>query len=456
MKPLLLAGQCRGCRAFTTVSSMQKQSTRPFSGSTKQRGPPQRAQNIVAAASDAVPLEKLLEVAERAAKAGAAVSRISSCHYEVWRATFIRSRNYVLQVIAEKVDKPRDIEFKGATDLVTDTDKASEEAVLSVSSFALCNQSAMQPPRACCTPRVAQASCVGSVLHAISSLLSTQSMGLTCESMQVLRAAFPDHALLGEEGGISGDTSSDYLWCIDPLDGTTNYAHKYPSFGVSVAVLEKAEAVAGVVVEFAGGPGTWVQRTYTGVHSLILAGQYGMHPACLQVHSAFREWLFVSKQCDCALSCTVLLPGAKGKGAFMNGQRIHVSQCKDVGLSLLVTQPLMTDLVLHQHLAQQHLQVRAGRDRCLQHCEGLLLFLQSAMAGQSNVILAQVTGFGYDHDEAWATNVELFKQFTDASRGVRRLGAAAVDLCHTALGESSGSAQLCSAFQIHSQKTSAD
>jgi len=38
----------------------------------------------------------------------------------------------LLQVIAEKVDKPRNIEFKGATDLVTDTDKASEEAVLSV------------------------------------------------------------------------------------------------------------------------------------------------------------------------------------------------------------------------------------------------------------------------------------------------------------------------------------
>ena len=93
--------------------------------------------------------------------------------------------------------------------------------------------------------------------------------------MQVLRAAFPDHALLGEEGGISGDTSSDYLWCIDPLDGTTNYTHKYPSFGVSVAVLEKAEAVAGVVVEFAGGPGTWVQRTYTGA---------AVTPCCIHCH----------------------------------------------------------------------------------------------------------------------------------------------------------------------------
>lgn len=46
----------------------------------------------------------------------------------------------------------------------------------------------------------------------------------------------------------------------------------------------------------------------------------------------------------------------------------------------------------------------------------------------------QVTGFGYEHDEAWAANIELFKEFTDVSRGVRRLGAAAVDLCHVALG----------------------
>ncbi|KAL5977217.1 hypothetical protein ACLOJK_021559 [Asimina triloba] len=45
-----------------------------------------------------------------------------------------------------------------------------------------------------------------------------------------------------------------------------------------------------------------------------------------------------------------------------------------------------------------------------------------------------VTGFGYDHDDAWAANINLFKEFTDVSRGVRRLGAAAVDMCHVALG----------------------
>jgi myo-inositol-1(or 4)-monophosphatase len=45
-----------------------------------------------------------------------------------------------------------------------------------------------------------------------------------------------------------------------------------------------------------------------------------------------------------------------------------------------------------------------------------------------------VTGFGYDHGPAWAMNMEFFKHFTDKARGVRRLGAASVDLCHVACG----------------------
>ena len=49
--------------------------------------------------------------------------------------------------------------------------------------------------------------------------------------------------------------------------------------------------------------------------------------------------------------------------------------------------------------------------------------------------LLQVTGFGYEHDEPWAANIELFKYFTDNTQGVRRLGAAAIDLCHVALGK---------------------
>ena len=119
-------------------------------------------------------------------------------------------------------DKPKEINYKGLTDLITATDEKSEASIL-----------------------------------------------------KVLRQEFPDHAILGEEGGVSGhihtsskscmvqnascvsmpttgNTSSDYLWCVDPLDGTTNFAHRYPSFGVSVAVLRHAIVLASCVIEFTG------------------------------------------------------------------------------------------------------------------------------------------------------------------------------------------------------------
>ncbi|KAJ9564902.1 hypothetical protein OSB04_000868 [Centaurea solstitialis] len=125
----------------------------------------------------------------------------------------------------------------------------------------------------------------------------------------------------GEEGGVIGDSASDYLWCIDPLDGTTNFAHGYPSFAVSVGVLFRGKPAAAAVFLLS----KWLLMYFSG-------------------------------------------------GAFCNGQKIHVER------SLLVT------------------------------------------------------GFGYEHDNPWATNMALFKEFTDISRGVRRLGAAAVDMCHVALG----------------------
>ena len=50
--------------------------------------------------------------------------------------------------------------------------------------------------------------------------------------------------------------------CVDPLDGTTNFSHQYPAFAVSVGVMRGSQPVAGAVVEFAGGPGTWVMRSY--------------------------------------------------------------------------------------------------------------------------------------------------------------------------------------------------
>jgi myo-inositol-1(or 4)-monophosphatase len=204
------------------------------------------------------PLYKELQiVAEEAARAGAAI-------------------------VQETVDKPRNITLKGRTDLVTETDTASENAIL-----------------------------------------------------EVIRKHFPSHAILGEEGGVTGDVTSDYLWCVDPLDGTTNFAHGYPSFSVLVACCKHATPVASTVIEFAGGPGTWVTREYS---------------------------------------------ASRNGGSTMNGSPISVSNTKEL-VSSLVT-----------------------------------------------------TGFGYDHDEAWRANMGLFQEFTDITRGVRRLGSAGVDMCHVACG----------------------
>ena len=63
-----------------------------------------------------------------------------------------------------------------------------------------------------------------------------------------IRAKFPDHDIMGEEG-TRRDTGSDYKWYIDPLDGTTNFAHHYPVFCVSIALERKGERIAGVVFD---------------------------------------------------------------------------------------------------------------------------------------------------------------------------------------------------------------
>ncbi|RDX63455.1 Phosphatase IMPL1, chloroplastic, partial [Mucuna pruriens] len=66
--------------------------------------------------------------------------------------------------------------------------------------------------------------------------------------LEVVKKNFKDHLVLGEEGGIIGDAASDYLWCIDPLDGTTNFAHGYPSFAVSIGVLYRGNPAAAAVL----------------------------------------------------------------------------------------------------------------------------------------------------------------------------------------------------------------
>ncbi|GAC1437075.1 MAG: inositol monophosphatase family protein [Terriglobales bacterium] len=59
---------------------------------------------------------------------------------------------------------------------------------------------------------------------------------------------WPTHDILGEEEGLV-DTGSEYRWYVDPLDGTTNFAHGYPVFCVSIALEHKGKRIAGVVYD---------------------------------------------------------------------------------------------------------------------------------------------------------------------------------------------------------------
>src|ERR1043165_2451513 len=72
-----------------------------------------------------------------------------------------------------------------------------------------------------------------------------QSEALIRERIQ---AHWPSHDIMGEEQGLA-DTGSEYRWYVDPLDGTTNFAHGFPVFCVSMALDHKGERGAGVVYD---------------------------------------------------------------------------------------------------------------------------------------------------------------------------------------------------------------
>lgn len=67
------------------------------------------------------------------------------------------------------------------------------------------------------------------------------------EIIDILRRAYPDHAILAEESG--GQPGGDYGWIIDPLDGTTNYVHGYPQYAVSIALQYKGRLDQAVVFD---------------------------------------------------------------------------------------------------------------------------------------------------------------------------------------------------------------
>ncbi len=65
--------------------------------------------------------------------------------------------------------------------------------------------------------------------------------------LDVLQRHLSDHAILAEESGASGDQDNPFLWAVDPLDGTTNYAHQFPLCAVSIGLLIEGVPSVGVV-----------------------------------------------------------------------------------------------------------------------------------------------------------------------------------------------------------------
>ena len=67
--------------------------------------------------------------------------------------------------------------------------------------------------------------------------------------LSIIQANFPDHAILGEETGEHEGHKSGYLWVVDPLDGTTNFAHNFPHFAVSIGLVKDNKIIMGVVYD---------------------------------------------------------------------------------------------------------------------------------------------------------------------------------------------------------------
>ncbi|MCP3956069.1 MAG: inositol monophosphatase [Desulfobacterales bacterium] len=148
------------------------------------------------------------------------------------KSTGIQAAHQGAAVLMDKLGRLSEISKKGVIDLVTDADTASEKAIL--------------------------------------------------ESIQ---KTFPTHSILAEESGLSQGTSP-YQWIIDPLDGTTNFAHSLGLFAVSIACAKDDEIICGVV----------------------------FNPATAELFSAI-----------------------KGAGAELNGRPIQVSRTAEITDSLLVT-----------------------------------------------------------------------------------------------------------------------
>ena len=81
-----------------------------------------------------------------------------------------------------------------------------------------------------------------------ADLVTEVDLAAEKEIIAILSRAFPGHQVVGEESGV-GEGESDYIWWIDPIDGTTNFVHGYPFYSVSVALEYRGESIVGIVYD---------------------------------------------------------------------------------------------------------------------------------------------------------------------------------------------------------------
>ncbi len=84
-------------------------------------------------------------------------------------------------------------------------------------------------------------------LKGVADLVTDADVASERRIAAVIREAFPDHSILGEEEN-SADINVEHLWVVDPLDGTTNFAHHIPHFAVSIAYFHHGKAECGVIL----------------------------------------------------------------------------------------------------------------------------------------------------------------------------------------------------------------
>lgn len=149
--------------------------------------------------------------------------------------------------------------------------------------------------------------------------------------IEVLREAYPEHAILAEESGRSGD--SEYCWIIDPLDGTTNFIHGFPQYAISIALARNDVLEQAVIFD------------------------------------PVRNELFAA---------------SKGGGAFLNDRRIRVSR---------------------------------------------RIKLMDSLIG---------TGFPFRQNDNIEAYIGAFRELSQKTAGIRRPGAAALDLAYVACGRLDG------------------